>query len=114
MPPGLDGIEVTPMLWVADPNLQIVICTAYSDYTWEEMFSKVGTSDRMFILKKPFDRMEVLQMAHTLAEKWRLHLETRGKLEVLQKTLKSEAKGLEKTGKKLQSEITRMKRTDEG
>jgi two-component system NtrC family sensor kinase len=112
MPPGLDGIEVTPMLWVADPNLQIVICTAYSDYTWEDMFAKVGTSDRMFLLKKPFDRMEVLQMAHTLAEKWRLHLETKDKLDDLQKTVESQTKGLEKTGKKLQTEISKMKHAD--
>ena len=66
MPPGWDGIEVTPKLWVADPDLPVVICTAYSDYTWEEMFARLGTSDRMFILRKPFDREEVLQMAHTL------------------------------------------------
>jgi CheY-like chemotaxis protein len=66
MPPGWDGIEVTPKLWIADPDLHIVLCTAYSDYSWEEMFARVGASDRMFILRKPFDRMEVLQLAHTL------------------------------------------------
>jgi CheY-like chemotaxis protein len=66
MPPGWDGIEVTPRLWVADPGLPVVICTAYSDYSWEEMFARLGTSDRMFILKKPFDREEVLQIAHSL------------------------------------------------
>ena len=114
MPPGLDGIEVTPMLWVADPNLQIVICTAYSDYTWEDMFAKVGTSDRMFILKKPFDRMEVLQMAHTLAEKWRLHLETKDKLDDLQKAVDGQAKTLARTGKKLETEISKMKQAEGG
>ena len=72
MPPGLDGIEVTPMLWKADPTLQIIICTAYSDYSWEEMFAKVGTSDRMFFLQKPFDRIEVLQLSHALVEKRRV------------------------------------------
>ena len=66
MPPGWDGIEVTPRLWVADPDLPVVICTAYSDYSWEEMFARLGTSNRTFILKKPFDREEVLQIAHTL------------------------------------------------
>jgi CheY-like chemotaxis protein len=66
MPPGWDGIEVTPKLWVADPHLPVVICTAYSDYSWEEMFARIGTSDRTFILKKPFDREEVLQIAHAL------------------------------------------------
>lgn len=72
MPPGWDGIEVTPKLLLADPDLEIVICTAYADYTWEEMFARLGTSERMFILKKPFERMEVLQLAHSLTEKRRL------------------------------------------
>jgi CheY-like chemotaxis protein len=69
MPPGWDGIEVIPRLWVADPNLPVVICTAYSDYSWEQIFDKLGNSDRLFILKKPFDRMELLQIAHSLAER---------------------------------------------
>jgi len=68
MPPGFDGIEATPKLWAADPNLPVVICTAFSDYSWEEMFSRIGTTDRMFVLKKPFDRDEVLQLAHALTE----------------------------------------------
>jgi CheY-like chemotaxis protein len=71
MPPGWDGIQVTPKLWVADPYLPVVICTAYSDYSWEEMFARIGTSDRTFILKKPFDREEVLQLAHTLTARRR-------------------------------------------
>src|SRR5947209_7387852 len=32
MPPGWDGIETTLELWKVAPDLQIVICTAYSDY----------------------------------------------------------------------------------
>jgi len=75
MPPGLDGIETIPRLWIADPKLQIVICTAYADYTWEEIFAKLGHSDQLYILKKPFDRAEVLQLAHSLAERRRKMLE---------------------------------------
>ena len=74
MPPGLDGIETIPRLWIADPNLQIVICTAYSDYSWEDIFAKLGHSDQLFIIKKPFDRAEVLQMAHALTERRRILL----------------------------------------
>src|SRR5580700_10987599 len=29
MPPGWDGIETTARLWAIDPDLQVVICTAY-------------------------------------------------------------------------------------
>lgn len=69
MPPGWDGIEVAPRLLMADPDLFIVICTAYSDYTWEEMFARLGGSDRVFFLKKPFERIEVLQFAHSLTKR---------------------------------------------
>ena len=72
MPPGWDGIETTTRLWEADPSLQVVICTAYSDYSWEEMTGKLGVSDNLVLLKKPFDPAEVLQLAHALSEKWRL------------------------------------------
>lgn len=71
MPPGWDGIEVIPRLWVADPGLPVVICTAYSDYSWEEIFARLGNTDHLFILKKPFERIELLQMAHTLTERRR-------------------------------------------
>jgi CheY-like chemotaxis protein len=71
MPPGWDGIEVIPRLWVADPGLPVVICTAHSDYSWEEIFDKLGHTDHLFILKKPFDRIELLQLAHTLAARIR-------------------------------------------
>ena len=47
MPPGWDGVETTQKLWEVDPNLQVVICTAYSDYSWDELISKVGNSDRL-------------------------------------------------------------------
>jgi two-component system NtrC family sensor kinase len=109
MPPGLDGIEVTPMLWKADPTLQIVICTAYSDYSWEQMFAKVGTSDRMFFLQKPFDRVEVLQLSHTLVEKGRLQREAKSRLEKMQSSLEVRTKALEKMSEALQAEIDRLR-----
>jgi CheY-like chemotaxis protein len=72
MPPGWDGIETTLELWKVAPDLQIVICTAYSDYSWDEMLMKIGGTDRLVILKKPFDTIEVLQLANALTEKWNL------------------------------------------
>ena len=77
MPPGWDGVQTTIQLWREAPDLQAVICTAYSDYSWDEMVEKVGHSDRLIILKKPFDNVEVLQLASSLTEKWRLQQEAR-------------------------------------
>ena len=73
MPPGWDGIETVARIWAVAPEIQIVVCTAYSDYSWEEMRAKVGQADSLLILKKPFDNMEVQQLAHALTKKWWLN-----------------------------------------
>jgi len=80
MPPGWDGVETTARIWEIDPDLQVVICTAYSDYSWSAMLEKLGRSDRLLILKKPFDNVEVLQLAHSLCRKWQLLQESNGKM----------------------------------
>ena len=70
MPPGWDGIETIEHLWRADPTLQVVVCTAYSDYSWDKMIERLGVSDNLVLLKKPFDNVEVLQLSHALTKKW--------------------------------------------
>lgn len=72
MPPGWDGLTTIKKLWEADPDLQVVICSAYSDNTWADIRRQLGRSDRLLILKKPFDNSEVLQMTAALIEKRRL------------------------------------------
>lgn len=70
MPPGWDGLKTIEELWSVDPNIQMVICTAYSDYSWEQTVEKLGSSDNLLILKKPFDSVEISQLASALTEKW--------------------------------------------
>jgi PAS domain S-box-containing protein len=70
MPPGWDGIETVARIWELDRDLQVVICTAYSDYSWNQMASKLNQPDKFVILKKPFDTIEVLQLANAFTEKW--------------------------------------------
>jgi two-component system NtrC family sensor kinase len=70
MPEGWDGAQTIEHLWEKDPRLQVVVCTAYSDYSWEELLDRLQAHDRLLILKKPFDNIEVLQMANTLTTKW--------------------------------------------
>jgi signal transduction histidine kinase len=72
MPPGLDGIETVVRLWALDPRLEIVICTAYSDYTWQEMLARLSRAGQFLVLGKPFDSTAVRQMALALTEKWAL------------------------------------------
>ncbi|MCY1078427.1 response regulator [Archangium lansingense] len=70
MPPGWDGVETLSRIWQEDPRLQAVICSAYSDFSWESVSARFGQTDRLLILKKPFDAVEVRQMACALVEKW--------------------------------------------
>jgi len=70
MPPGWDGVRTIQELWKVDPLLQCVICTAFSDYSWEQMVETLGRSDNLLILKKPFDAVEIRQLATALTEKW--------------------------------------------
>ncbi len=72
MPPGWDGVETIKHIWELDKNVQIVICTAYSDYSWEETVSHLGQTDNLLVLKKPFDNIAVRQLACALTMKWQL------------------------------------------
>jgi two-component system NtrC family sensor kinase len=70
MPQGWDGVETIEHLWQEDPRLQIVVCTAFSDHSWDELLDRLHAHDRLLILKKPFDNIEVHQLANTLTAKW--------------------------------------------
>lgn len=73
MPPGWDGLETLERIWGVDPAIQAVICTAYSDYSWEQIQERLGPTDRLLVLKKPFDSLEVRQLALAMTEKWNEH-----------------------------------------
>jgi diguanylate cyclase (GGDEF)-like protein len=83
MPPGWDGLETIEHLWKEDPELQVVICTAYSDQPWEEITKRIGRNDKLLILQKPFNSIEVLQLATALCRKWDLSHEVAGQLDEL-------------------------------
>lgn len=72
MPPGWDGLVTIEHVLKADTEIQIVICTAHSDYSWAQITERLGVSDRVLILRKPFDSIEVQQIASSLTRKWEL------------------------------------------
>ncbi len=84
MPPGWDGLKTVEEISRSDPSIQLVICSAYSDYSWREIIARVGHTDRLLILKKPFDQAEVYQLAVALSEKWQTEKRTRDLLAELE------------------------------
>jgi len=83
MPPGWDGVETIERLWAVDPQIQVVICTAYADHPWEEVMARLDVRDRLLVVKKPFDVVEVSQLARTLTAKWDLARQAESQIEGL-------------------------------
>ncbi len=105
MPPGWDGIQTIKRLWDEDQDLQVVICTAYADYSFDEIVDVLGSSDRLLILKKPFDPVEVRQLAVALTEKWNLIRSDRERMMELhqaEQQLRERASELESANKLLE------------
>jgi PAS domain S-box-containing protein len=107
MPPGWDGVQTIRHLRQESPDLQLVLCTAYADYSWQEIQKELGQTDSLLILKKPFDNIEVLQLAHTLTKKWQLNREVRQQIADLDALL-AKSRRTEEALRKSENRFKRM------
>ncbi len=95
MPPGMDGIQTTKKVREKHPYVEIVICTAYSDYSWSQITHNLGFSDKLLFMKKPFDATALKQTALTLTTKWQLQQEAISYTQNLEKKVKERTNELE-------------------
>jgi two-component system NtrC family sensor kinase len=107
MPPGIDGVETSLALWKLQPDLEIVLCTAHSIYSWQEILAKVPRRDQLLILRKPFDAIEVRQLAACLTEKVR-----RGR-ELSTRMAELEARVEREVGRRLEVELAHHQKFEE-
>lgn len=112
MPPGWDGIETISRIWQEISDLQVVVCTAYSDYSWHDMVDKLGQSDRLLILKKPFDHIEVLQMASALTKKWELTQELNTRMNNLETAVRERTKSMAEKNMELQETLAKLQQVN--
>lgn len=68
MPPGWDGLATAKALRHLDPNIYVVIVSAYSDHSVDDIHNALEY-DTLF-LRKPFMSEEIYQMARNLAQGW--------------------------------------------
>jgi len=101
MPPGWDGLETVQHLWEVDPHLQVVICSAHADYDWTEVIARLDHSDKLLVIKKPFEPIEVLQCANALTRKWENERTLRRQVEHLEHVVEARTEGLEAANKQL-------------
>jgi diguanylate cyclase len=101
MPPGWDGLETIERLWAIDPHIQVVICSAHADYDWMEVVHRLGHSDQLLVLRKPFESIEVLQCANSLTRKWRNERMIRAQVASLEQDVSARTQGLEAANRQL-------------
>ena len=105
MPPGWDGIETTTRIRELDPNLQVAICTAYSDYTWQQMLEKLTRPGQFLVLGKPFESTAVRQIAMALTEKWNLARAAERSHEDLDRLVTERTRELEAANARLEAQM---------
>ncbi len=105
MPPGIDGIQAIHELWKKYPHIEVVICTAYSDYSWDKIVEKLGTTSNLMFMKKPFEATTVKQTALSLTEKWDLERKNKAHIDTLKEEISKRTKQLEN----MVSSLTEMK-----
>ena len=101
MPPGWDGIETVRHIWAKFPELPVVVCTAFSDYSWPEMMESLGHSDNLVILRKPFEPIEVMQLAHSLTHKWQQAIQIQAHIRELDSLVAARTRKLAETNEAL-------------
>ncbi|HEV2702381.1 MAG TPA: EAL domain-containing protein [Steroidobacteraceae bacterium] len=101
MPPGWDGLETIERIWAVDPDMQVVICSAHSDYDWNEVVARLGHTDKLLILKKPFEPIEVKQCASALTRKWQQERALRAHVDSLERAIFERTQSLEAANQQL-------------
>ena len=101
MPPGWDGLKTIEHLWATDPDVQVVICSAHTDYDWTEVVQRLGHSDKLLVLRKPAEPIEVLQCATALSRKWENDRLVRDQMLRLEEVITTRTRGLEAANQQL-------------
>src|SRR5450755_4148769 len=101
MPPGWDGLQTIEALWAVDPDVQVVICSAHTDYDWSEVVDRLQHSDKLLVLRKPAEPIEVLQCATALSCKWQNERLVREQMERLEQVITVRTRGLEAANRQL-------------
>ncbi len=106
MPPGWDGLETIGKLWAVDPDLQVAICSAHSDYDWLDVIAHLGHADKLLVIAKPFEIIEVMQCATALTRKWHNERMLRRQVRTLEQAVTTHSEGLDVANRKLRHVAT--------
>ena len=89
MPPGWNGIKTISKIWEKYSDLQVIICTAYADYSWRQMVNELRHLDRIAILNKPFEKIDIVHLAGALTAKSAIKQQSKLRVDNLEKLVQA-------------------------
>ena len=66
--PGWDGIETVTRLYRIEPQLQVALCSAYMDYSWQEILDRLQRPG-LRQLRKPWTSSQILGLVNELCQR---------------------------------------------
>ncbi|MBN2064980.1 MAG: hypothetical protein JW745_09275 [Sedimentisphaerales bacterium] len=111
-PNARDSVSTIEEIWQADKDIQVVIFGDRSDEL-VSLISKVGISERLLIIKKPFEDIEIYQTAVALSCKWDLIQQARIKKEELEDLVSERTCRLAEMNQKLMFAIEKVQRSEQ-
>ncbi|KAF0174712.1 MAG: sensor histidine kinase [Limisphaerales bacterium] len=110
--PGLDGEATLSRLWHVSPELQVVLCTGAADTALARLLERFGHTDQLIILKKPFELLEILQLANAMTAKWQHFIESQGHLANLEQAVFERTEDARKALAKVQWELDERRKSE--
>jgi len=105
MPPGWDGVETCARVMEFDSDVHVVLCTAYLERSWKDRVEALPGRDRVLVLKKPFDVLEIQQLASALCERWTFARRDRARMRDLERSVTEQRGRLADAATHLRNEI---------
>jgi len=68
--PEMNGLDTARRLRALDPNIDIVVATAFSDVPIQEIRNRLN--ERIYVVRKPFSQDEFFLLIHSLIDAWNI------------------------------------------
>src|SRR3984885_6176312 len=83
------------------PTTEFVFSPACPHYNCRQVLARLGLSDKLIVIKKPFEPIEILQSASALSRKWQNERALKAHVEGLERVVPDRTRGLEAANRQL-------------
>ncbi len=109
---GADGLDTVDRIWARDPHAIVVVCAEPSAPSWDVVRARPDVSDRLLVLRRPFDQLEVRQLSTSLIDRWWYAQETRARRQLLDEQVARRTAELSELNAALRQDLAEHRRTE--